>query len=171
VTVDNRAKKIESRRRRFWAHVDKSGGPDACWPWHGGHVGRGYGHTTWSDNYERIEIMAHRQAYEFEFGGPIPQGLQVCHKCDNPPCCNPAHLFLGTATENLVDAYTKGRRKRAIPQLAQHHKMAEVPAGVLHGRVTTFQEHGCRCDACRKAWRVYEKDQERRKQFESRHSG
>lgn len=158
-TPDER--KLESRKRRFWAHVDKSGGPDACWPWQGGHVARGYGHTTWSDNYVRTEIMAHRQAYEFEVG-PIADGLQVCHKCDNPPCCNPAHLFLGTPTENLNDAYSKGRRKRALPQMRVHHQRVELPAGVLHGKVETHDTYGCRCDACRKAKRDRERIERQR---------
>lgn len=171
--VTSPEKKLENRKVRFWAHVDKSGGPDACWPWQGGHVARGYGHTTWSDDYVRTEIMAHRQAYEFEVG-PIAEGLQVCHKCDNPPCCNPAHLFLGTPSENLVDAYTKGRRKRAVPsqRAAINHRQGIIalPAGVLHGRVSTFDEYGCRCAACLKVKRADERDKERRKKLEEERS-
>jgi hypothetical protein len=52
--------------------------------------------------------MAHRIAYELAYG-PIADGLQVLHRCDNPPCCNPAHLFLGTIKENIHDAMAKGR--------------------------------------------------------------
>lgn len=91
---------------RFWAHVDRSD-PDACWPWGGTITAYGYGQI--SDGGR--SVRAHRLAYELEHG-EIPAGMQVCHRCDNPPCVNPAHLFTGSAAENQHDKRAKGRAAR-----------------------------------------------------------
>lgn len=89
---------------RLWARVDRSGGADACWPFMGYRIG-GYGQISPGKGIRRL---AHRVAWELA-NGPIPSGLSVCHTCDNPPCCNPAHLWLGTQSENALDAARKGR--------------------------------------------------------------
>lgn len=68
----------------------------------------GYGRIR----YNNVTTVAHRWAW-ITFRGEIPNGMLVCHKCDNPPCCNPDHLFLGTYTDNLIDAVTKGRHTPA----------------------------------------------------------
>ncbi len=87
---------------RFWAKVDRSG--PGCWPWMGAHNPRGYGNFAIGD----MTVRASRMAWELSFG-PIPDGLWVLHTCDNPPCCNPAHLFLGTHAANMADMKAKGR--------------------------------------------------------------
>lgn len=89
---------------RFWSKVDQSGGPDACWPWTGPVRKNGYGYTT--DFWDKI--LAHRMAFKLA-NGEIPRGKQVCHACDNPPCCNPKHLWAGSQSENLLDRNAKGR--------------------------------------------------------------
>lgn len=76
-----------------------------CWEWVST-FSKGYGQIRMSGKY----LYAHRVAYEL-FKGPITDGLLVCHKCDNPRCVNPEHLFLGTHRDNVVDSINKGRFK------------------------------------------------------------
>jgi hypothetical protein len=89
---------------RFWANLDKSGD---CWTWklatRGAH---GYGITKWQGR----SYATHRVAWELTHG-PIPPGVLVCHHCDNPPCCRPDHLFLGTPRDNMQDMIAKGRAR------------------------------------------------------------
>ena len=77
---------------------------DECWIWTGGNDGNGYGRT----HSDGVEVYCHRLAYE-KFIGPIPAGMHVLHKCDNPSCSNPSHLFLGKQRENNRDAMSKLR--------------------------------------------------------------
>lgn len=87
----------------FWSQV-KQGAPDECWEWQGRRNDDGYGQIRLGNTYR-----AHRIAYKLAYGS-IPDSLWVLHRCDNPPCCNPAHLFLGTVLDNNRDAAAKGRR-------------------------------------------------------------
>ncbi len=91
---------------KFWTKVDRSGGPGACWIWTGGKTIGGYGRYRGK--------KAHRVAWEIE-NGPIPERLHVCHDCDNPPCCNPAHLVTGTPLDSARDRSTKGRTRAFQP--------------------------------------------------------
>lgn len=90
----------------FWNAVDKSGGPDACWPWTRGDDPFGYG--IYRDPETKKNTVAHRYAWE-KTNGAIPSGLCVLHGCDNPPCCNSSHHFLGTKGQNTDDMLRKKR--------------------------------------------------------------
>lgn len=94
-------------RQRFEAKVDRSGGPDACHPWTASRQKRGYGFFA----VRRKNQLAHRVAFQLSTA-PIPDGLCVLHDCDNPRCCNPKHLFLGTHKDNMRDMVRKGRQGR-----------------------------------------------------------
>ena len=76
-----------------------------CLVWTASRNRDGYGHRYWEGRVQ----LAHRVAWQ-KANGPIPDGLQVLHRCDNPPCVNPAHLWLGTPKDNAIDRDRKGRR-------------------------------------------------------------
>ena len=102
---------MERSATRFWAKVDLGHDADECWPWTASvFKNRGcYGKFQAGTNREtRKAVYAHRWAYEWS-KGPIPPGMCVLHSCDNPPCCNPAHLSLGTRADNLADMCRKRR--------------------------------------------------------------
>lgn len=86
---------------RFWKHVRKSEG---CWEWTGSQGRRGYGHFAYAGKC----LRAHRVSWSL-VNGPIPGGRVICHRCDNPRCVRPSHLFVGTTTDNMRDASRKGR--------------------------------------------------------------
>src|SRR5229473_531412 len=89
---------------RFWSKVRKS---DGCWEWIAGKHRFGYGIIRDGGRGSRMRT-AHRISWEFH-NGSIPAGLWVLHRCDNPQCINPDHLFLGTQFDNMTDAARKGR--------------------------------------------------------------
>lgn len=96
---------------RFLSKVDKSGGDDACWPY-GTHRDGHYGEITVK---KHIRFLAHRFSWEL-VNGQIADGLFVCHRCDNPKCVNPNHLFLGTQKDNMQDKVRKKRYPKAMTE-------------------------------------------------------
>lgn len=114
----------ESTQARFWQKVDQSAGQDACWLWTTAHTHVGYGRFALT--HQRT-VYAHRLAYFLTYG-EIPTDKIVCHRCDNPTCCNPAHLFVGTHKENVQDMIDKGRKPRG-----ENHWTFRSPNSVARG--------------------------------------
>lgn len=93
-------------------HIGWDVSPAGCWEWRGSRRPTGYGVV--SIGQQKLEYT-HRVSWQVHFG-PIPQGAYVCHRCDNPPCLNPTHLFLADHDGNMADMVTKGRHAYGIRQ-------------------------------------------------------
>lgn len=102
---------------RFWSKVDRRT-PDECWNWQAGTNKDGYGFFALKSKC----VRAHRVAYELATG-KLPSELKVLHSCDNPACCNPAHLSLGTQLQNMKDRNQKGRQARQTGETNGGHKL------------------------------------------------
>lgn len=110
--------KVNRRRPiadRLWEKIDKSSGQNGCWEWTAYKTRLGYGKIALPG--DSGSALSHRIVYELEVGA-IPDGFVVMHVCDNPSCCNPAHLRPGTQAENLEDMRSKGRECRG-PAMTQ----------------------------------------------------
>ena len=112
---------IGTLEERFWDKVAIAADDEGCWEWTAGTNRAGYGQIR-DGEYSR---RAHRLSWELKFG-PIPDGLNVLHRCDTPPCIRPGHLFLGTQTENMRDMYKKGRSwSQTITHCPKGHEHSE----------------------------------------------
>lgn len=102
---------LRPEEERFWEKVDKSGD---CWTWTGHRIKRGYGQfslTVAEPKVRRSPVKAHRYSWQLHHG-QIPKEMWVLHRCDNPPCVRPDHLFLGTSLDNIADKVRKGRQAK-----------------------------------------------------------
>jgi len=118
------AELTEKDKERFWKRVEKRG-PDECWLWRGLLTRGGYG----SIRIGRKMVTTHRVSYFISFG-QITNGLHALHKCDVRNCVNPAHIFLGTNLENMIDREAKGRNK---PQRGDKNGARLYPERLMRG--------------------------------------
>lgn len=114
---------------RLWRRV-KRGKRSACWEWRGSWATNGYGRMRVGSKI----MSVHRVAWEVT-NGPVPDGLFVCHKCDNKLCCNPRHLFIGTAADNNADRDRKGRTRAPKGENHPHSKLTLAQVRVIKERI------------------------------------
>ena len=138
---------MKSAWNKFWPNVNKSGpipahvpeiGP--CWEWTASTFKNGYGLFSISGNPSKV----HRWVYSVA-NGPIPEGFEICHKCDNRKCVRPSHLFIGTRSDNMRDCVAKGRWSNG------NHKKTHCPSGHPYSgdnlRITNEGHRKCKiCD-------------------------
>jgi hypothetical protein len=125
---------------RFWGKVEKSDNQNDCWNWKATLTRKKNGYGMFSLNADRF--VAHRISFELKYGD-IPEGMLVCHKCDNTKCVNPNHLFLGTQKENLEDMRKKNRGSNP-PHLtgekSSHHILTDKQVEEIRKRYQTGKE-------------------------------
>lgn len=113
--LDARAMLDERHISLFWDKVDDSAGPEACWPWRAALAVNGYGVygvlRKVDGKWRNRQHKAHRLAWSL-VNGLIPDGDMIRHSCDNPPCCNPAHLLIGSGNDNVADKVSRYRQSR-----------------------------------------------------------
>lgn len=126
ITTVNTGLITAEERIRFFAKVIQGSSEDDCWKWTACTNEFGYGLFNAQGRQQR----AHRVSYKMHVGD-IPDGLQICHHCDNPPCTNPKHLFLGTQADNMQDASRKGRSAFGDRNGARIH-IERMPRGDTH---------------------------------------
>ena len=100
----------ETQISAFWSKVGITDNPKDCWEWRGAKKPKGYGNLKVNGKY----MLAHRVAFELTVGS-IPDGFMACHICDNPSCCNPSHIMLGTPKSNAIDMLIKNRQVKFHP--------------------------------------------------------
>lgn len=111
---------------RFWSKIVMGENPDDCWRWTGATTAFGYG--VISAGYKQGNLRAHRLSWVLH-NGPLPEDMFVLHRCDNPPCCNPRHLFVGAKRDNTRDMLAKDREARG--EQHGHARLASTEAAAI----------------------------------------
>ncbi len=142
---------------RFWAKVAVIEDEDSCWEWQAYRMPNGYGILS----VNRRPVGAHRFAWELA-EGPIPEGLCVCHTCDNRRCVRRSHLFLGTLADNIADMIAKGRDRHRAPrgEDSPHAVVTEAEVRAIRLRIADGEtqaqlarEHGVTISAVNRMWK------------------
>lgn len=134
----NKVRPLIPAEDRFWQKVNKDG-PNGCWVWIAANDGRGYGQLRVNGR----ALKAHRISYEMRYGS-IPEGLEIAHRCDNPSCVNPDHLFAATHQENMQDSIDKGRA--SMPPPNQVEGETNGSAEYTNAQVGAFREQFAQMD-------------------------
>lgn len=122
---------------RFWPKVNIN--PDGCWLWTGARSGNRYGLIRGEGGRHSKNEVAHRASWTLVYG-PIPEGLWVLHRCDNPPCVRPEHLFLGDPTDNNRDTVAKGRMPKTMNRFPVRRGSANQASKVTESDVRVIRE-------------------------------
>jgi hypothetical protein len=130
--------RIKNKPIDVFRHMNTHGNdPNVCWEWTSSTSGRddrGY------FNLNGKRTLAHRVVFEVFTGRPIPEGMVVRHKCDNPICCNPSHLELGTRSQNELDKYDRDRSGYTHAMIAQIRRKGKLRDAQKHGKKATYQQ-------------------------------
>jgi len=130
-----KSKVVRPLKERFWEKVNKNGPiqphmTTACWMWTSAMSYQGYGYITTTKGHSK---KAHRLSFEFAYS-IIPQSMQVLHRCDNPSCVNPEHLFLGSNSDNVADKVSKGRSPDFRGDKNPAAKITKIQAGEIRNK-------------------------------------
>lgn len=130
MAASNKGRSRTESPSHFWAKV-RTGGGEECWPYVGCRNAKGYGIVS----IRKKHTLAHRRAWQLA-RGPIPDGKMVLHACDNPPCCNPQHLRIGNARDNVTDMLVRGRHRpaRLIGERHPQAKLGQVVADQIRAQ-------------------------------------
>lgn len=118
---------------RFWSRVNREKAK-GCWPFTGYIATHGYGHFQFTEDGIHYRERAHRFVW-FIRHGDIPAGMEICHRCDNPACVNPDHLFLGTHQQNCLDSIHKGRKRTWGLQKLNAEQVRAIRRRVVQGEL------------------------------------
>ena len=124
--------------RRFLAKIDFAG-PDDCWEWTGARHPFGHGRLRAGTRSDPV-LIAHRVAWMY-WVGPIPDGMQIRHTCDNAPCCNPAHLLIGAQADNVRDMVQRRRHggEKLTPDMVRDIRSRSAgPRGYVNAMAAEF---------------------------------